>query len=136
MIFYMTSATVSDKTILQIDADSLLFFIVFILNRQTFRCDFCLSWKFKNPKKLAGGSRATAKGRSPWKLLHFSKLKGLICFQKCVSVYILSCFNHPIWYGFKFKENGWSYKYDRPLTQFVQTYINLCTQYKFLHYKP
>ena len=45
MIFYMTSAMVSDKTILQIDADSLLFFNVFIFNRQIFLCDFRLSWK-------------------------------------------------------------------------------------------
>ena len=62
MIFYMTSATVSDKTILQIDTDSLLFFIVFILNRQIFRYDFCLSRKFWKSWKISRWVQGNGQG--------------------------------------------------------------------------
>jgi len=70
MIFYLTSAMVSDKTFIQVDADILLFLIVYILNRQIFRCDFCLKLEIlkilKNqqvgPGQWPGGRRATARG--------------------------------------------------------------------------
>jgi len=89
MIFYMTSATVSDKTILQIDADSLLFFNCLYFQKADFSLWFLSKLEiFKILKNQPVGPGQRPGGRRPRKLLHFSNWKVWYAFR---SVY-------PTWF--------------------------------------